>query len=78
MGMYLENHTEYRFERELYNKLYAEQANLSLPPIYIKCVNIQRLFIDLCGVENTTYAFTDFPEGVELNCLRLVVCQVSK
>lgn len=65
VGIYLEQHTEYSFHQELYDTLYAQQADLGLPTIFIERVSIQRLFYDMCGVENTVYALMDYPETVE-------------
>ena len=62
---HVEEGMTYAFDQAEYDKLYAERAHLGLPAIYLPRVSIQRLYLDLMGVENATYALYDFPEQVE-------------
>ena len=62
---YIEQHTRYRFNRQTYDRLLAEWGHLGLPCMCMPRVNIQRLLIDLCGVENTFYLLNDEEDAVE-------------
>jgi hypothetical protein len=63
--MWLEEHTDIVFNKEKYDELLAYWGNIGAPQVFIDRVNIQKLFIELMGVENTIYALFDFPEVVE-------------
>lgn len=63
--LYIEEHTNYRFVPEIYDRLYGEWAHLGLPAVFLPRVTVQRLFIDLCGVENTIYLMCDYPDLVD-------------
>lgn len=63
--IYLENSTNYRFNKELYQSMYETYADLGLPAIYIPRVNIQKLFHEYMGIENTFYALDDYKDTVE-------------
>jgi len=60
--MFIEEHTNYRFNQETYDKLLAEWGHLGLPGTFLPRVNMQRLMLDLCGVENTYYLMSDCPD----------------
>lgn len=62
---YIEAHSSWEWNQEHYDKTYAEWGNLGAPCVFIPRVNMQRLYIDLMGVENAVYALADFPEAVE-------------
>jgi hypothetical protein len=62
---YIEEATTYSFNMDTYNKLYCEYAYLGLPTIFLPRVNIQKMFIDLSGIENTVYLLADEGEYVE-------------
>lgn len=62
---YIEEATTYSFNMQTYNKLYEKLGHLGLPAIFLPRTNIQRLFIDLCGVEDAIYLLTDSEDLVE-------------
>mgnify|MGYP005774158559 CR=1 FL=1 len=63
--MYVEEATSYRFHQEVYDRLLAENGHLGLPSAFVPRVNMQKLLIELSGVENTYYLLADAPELVE-------------
>lgn len=62
---YIEKHTDWRFDQAHFDKTMAEWGNLGAPCIFMPRVSMQRLYIDLMGVENAVYAVIDYPETVE-------------
>jgi len=62
---YIEAHTNYAFHQEMYDLLMLTNGHLGLPAAYMPRVNIQKLLIELCGVENTYYLLYDEPQAVE-------------
>ena len=62
---YIEQHTNWRFSQEHFDKTKAEWGNLGAPTVFIPRVSVQRLYIDLMGVEEAVYALMDYPETVE-------------
>ena len=62
---YLEEATSYSFNRDTYEKMLKKVGHLGLPTLYFPRVNIQKLLIELCGVENTYYLLADYPEKIE-------------
>ena len=61
---YIEEATRFSFNMDTYNKLYAKLAHLGLPAVYLPRTSIQKLLIDLAGVENTYYLLADYPDDV--------------
>ena len=62
---YLEEATTYSFNMETYNKYNKQIGHLGLPVIFIPRTNIQKLLIELSGVEDTYYILADYPDEVE-------------
>ncbi len=62
---YLEEATTFSFNMDIYDKYYKQVAHLGLPTVFLPRTNIQKLLIELCGVENTFYLLADHPEVVE-------------
>lgn len=63
---YIEQHTNWVFLPERYEQIRNQWGDLGAPVMYMPRVSIQRLYIDLMGVEETVYALEDYPETVEL------------
>ncbi len=61
---YIEQHTQWHFEENIYNERLAEWGELGAACIFMPRVSIQRLYIDLMGVENAVYAIYDFEDTV--------------
>lgn len=55
----------YEFDMDLFARNDAIIGDRAAPMMYIARVNLQRLFLDLMGVENTLYALADDPGIVE-------------
>lgn len=62
---YIERHTDWGFSREAFEKVHRQWGDLGAPTIFMPRVSVQRLYIDLMGVEEAVYALTDYPETVE-------------
>lgn len=62
---YIEQHTNWEFSQERFDEIHAEWGDLGAPTIFIPRVSVQRLYIDLMGVEEAVYALVDYPETVE-------------
>lgn len=62
---YIERHTDWMWSQSCYDKTMEKWAPFGAPSVFIPRTNIQRLYIDLMGVENTVYALADCPEKVE-------------
>ncbi|MDD2361527.1 MAG: hypothetical protein PHH84_01010 [Oscillospiraceae bacterium] len=62
---YIEEAATYSFNMNTYNKIYAEYAHLGLPTMFLPRVNMQKMFIDLSGVENAIYLLSDDKDYVE-------------
>lgn len=61
---YIENHTNWEFDQKVFNEVKAVWGDFGAPCIFIPRVSVQRLYIDLMGVENAVYAIYDFEETV--------------
>lgn len=61
----IEKHTDWAYSQENFEKIHAEWGDLGAPCVFMPRVNLQRLYIDLMGVEQTVYALADYPETVE-------------
>ncbi len=62
---YIEKHTDWGFSQEKFDQIQKEWGDLGAPSIFMPRVNVQRLYIDLMGVEEAVYALMDYPELVE-------------
>lgn len=62
---YVEQHTNWAYSQEHFDKTYAEWGDLGAPCVFIPRISVQRLYIDLMGVEQGVYALYDYPETVE-------------
>ena len=62
---YIEDATSYRFNADKYAQLYEKLAHLGLPSMFVPRVNLQKLIVELAGVENTYYLLEDEPAAVE-------------
>lgn len=62
---YLEETTTYSFNMDTYNKFLAQVGHLGLPTLFLPRTNIQRMLVELAGVENTFYMLADYPEELE-------------
>ena len=62
---YIEEHTNWAFSQEVFDRVQAEWGDLGAPTIFMPRVSMQRLYIDLMGVEEAVYATIDYPETVE-------------
>ncbi len=60
----VENET-WRWDQETFEKVRAEWGDLGAPTIFMPRVNVQRLYIDLMGIERGIFALYDWPEEVE-------------
>ena len=63
--IYIQERISYRFDKETYDRLFAEVGDLGLPSSFVPRVNVQRLFVESMGVEGTIYALSDFPDTAE-------------
>lgn len=61
---WLEEHSGWAFDDELYRQGCARWGDLGLPSLYLPRVNIQHLYIELMGVEAAVYALGDWPRTV--------------
>lgn len=62
---YIERHTDWGYSQEIFDRVHAQWGELGAPTIYMPRVSMQRLYIDLMGVEEAVYAVADYPETVE-------------
>lgn len=63
--IYIEESTDYIFDKDLYSEMYLKYADLGLPALFFPRVNIQKLFHEYMGIEETFYALQDYPDTVE-------------
>lgn len=62
---YVEQHTGWKFSQRVFDKVQAEWGNLGAPTMFMPRVSVQRLYIDLMGVEEAVYAMIDYPDTAE-------------
>jgi len=62
---YIERHTDWGYSQEAFDRVHAQWGSLGAPTIFMPRVSMQRLYIDLMGVEEAVYAVADYPETVE-------------
>mgnify|MGYP003835256303 FL=1 len=63
--IYIEEHTTWHFDRDIYDRLFSDLGHLGLPAAFLCRTNIQNLIVSLAGVENTYYLLADCPDTVE-------------
>ncbi len=63
--IYIEESTDYRFDHALYDEMFELYGDLGLPSLFFPRVNIQKLFHEYMGIEETFYALQDYPDTVE-------------
>ncbi len=61
---YIEQNTQWSFDEDFYNEMLEEWGDLGAPCIFMPRVSVQKLYIDLMGVENAVYALYDFEDTV--------------
>ena len=59
---YIEEATYYTFNMETYNQLYAKLSHIGLPVMFLPRTSVQKLIVELSGVENTFYLMADYPD----------------
>ena len=62
---YIEETAEYSFNTERYNQMCDELCHLGLPIMFLPRVNMQAMFIEFSGVENSIYMLADYPDEME-------------
>ena len=62
---YIDEATDWRFNRETYDTIYEEWGDNGAPTMYICRTPIQEAFVETMGVENTIYALHDSKDIVE-------------
>ena len=72
--IYIQERVSYRFDKAIYDGLFARYGDLGLPILNVPRVNLQRLMIEAMGVEGTIYALADYPDTVAEYCK---VCDIS-
>ena len=73
---YIEEHTNWEFDQEYFDRVYAQWGHLGAPTAFLPRVSVQRLYIDLMGVQETIYALEDYPETVEAYFAALRECHL--
>lgn len=78
---YIEEATTFSFNMDKYNDLNKEFGHLGLPVMFLPRTSLQRLYIDLAGLENTIYLLADSQDYVEnylksLTKSHLQMCEV--
>ena len=58
-------HTTWKWDQALYDKLVGELGDLGAPTVYLPRVNIQDLYLNKMGIEQAVYALHDYPATVE-------------
>lgn len=62
---YVEEHREWFWNQEHFDRTQREWGNLGAPCIFMPRVSMQNLYIDLMGVEESVYAVMDYPDTVK-------------
>lgn len=71
---YVENHTDWGYSQENFDRVQAQWGELGAPTVFMPRTSVQRLYIDLMGVEEAVYAMADYPETVEAYFAALREC----
>jgi hypothetical protein len=67
--------TTWSFDQTKYNALVEELGDLGAPTAYLGRTNIQRLFVEDMGVEQTIFALMDYPQVCDQYFEALEVCE---
>ena len=59
VAMWMDERCTYEWDEELYKKIMNEWGDTGAPTMFMPRVNIQHLYINVMGVEQTTYALCD-------------------
>lgn len=62
---YVVERQDWEWDEEYYQSVLRKWGRIGAPVMFMPRVNIQYLYIDLMGVEETVYALADYPETVE-------------
>ncbi|MBQ7915840.1 MAG: hypothetical protein IJ315_03525 [Firmicutes bacterium] len=62
---YVEQHTNWTYSQETFDRVHEKWGDIGAPCVYIPRVSVQRLYLNLMGVEEGVYALYDYPETVE-------------
>lgn len=65
VATYVRDSQNFEFRQDLYDEVAKEWGDLGLPCLFMPRCNIQHCFVEMLGVENTTYALMDEPELME-------------
>ena len=60
-----ESRRTWTWDQEAYDRLSAEWQGLGAPCVYIPRINVQKLYIEDMGIEDTIYALMDYPGTCE-------------
>ena len=62
---WIEERCSWEFDEQIFKEGYETWKGLGAPTTFIPRINIQHLFINVMGVEQTVYALYDYPDTVE-------------
>ena len=65
VAIWREEHASWKWDKQEYERLNAEAGDLGAPAINTPRHNIQDLYLNSMGVENTVYALYDYPDTCE-------------
>lgn len=65
VAAWAEERCEWKWNEEHFQRTHEEWRDLGAPTIFMPRVNIQRLYIDMMGVEQAIYALHDYPASVD-------------
>ena len=65
VAIWMEERCTWSFDEEVFQNVKEKWGDLGAPTMLMPRVNIQHLYINVMGVENTVYALYDYPETVE-------------
>ncbi len=73
---YVESNCDWEWNQAHFDKTKAEWGRLGAPCVFIPRVSMQRLYIDLMGVENAIYAVYDYEDTVKAYFKSLRECHL--
>lgn len=74
---WLVEHTDWRWDQQRYDALYAEWGDIGLPVMFTwPRVTVQNLYHDIMGTEGGVYAMMDYPDTVEKYFTALNECSL--
>lgn len=65
VATWIEEHTDWVWNQEHYDKTYEEWGDLGLPSIFVPRITVQSLYLNIMGVQGGVYALIDYPSEVE-------------